>query len=92
VDDLAALELAVAYPHFPEPLEGPEASTEMLAQTHHFFPDLAIKVDAVVADRHQALVHWRYRGSFQHGAMLGAEPTGQSVEVTSMSLVERPVA
>lgn len=85
VDDLAAPTLTVAYPHFPEPLEGPEAFKEMLAQTHHFFPDLTIEVDAVVAEGNQAVVHCRYRGTFQHGAMFGVEAAGQSVEVTGMT-------
>ena len=69
VDDLAAPNLTVAYPHFPEPLEGPDAFKEMLGQTHHFFPDLTIEVDAVLAEGHQAAVHWRYQGTFQNGEM-----------------------
>jgi steroid delta-isomerase-like uncharacterized protein len=85
VDDLAAPSLTVAYPHFPEPLEGPEAFKEMLAQTHHFFPDLTIEVEALVAEGNQAVVHWRYQGTFQHGAMFGVEADGQSVEVTGLT-------
>lgn len=85
VDDLAAPTLTVAYPHFLEPLDGPDAFKEMLAQTHHFFPNLSIEVDAVVADENQAVVHWRYRGTFQNGAMFGVEADGQSVEVTGLT-------
>jgi steroid delta-isomerase-like uncharacterized protein len=84
-DDLAAPDLTVAYPHFPEPLEGPSAFKEMLARTHHFFPDLTIEVDAVVTEGNQAVVHWRYRGTFQNGEMFGVEADGQSVEVTGMT-------
>jgi len=85
VDILAAPALTVTYLHFPEPLEGPEAFKEMLAQTHHFFPDLAIEVDAVVAEGGQAVVHWRYRGTFQNGEMFDVEASGQPVEVTGMT-------
>jgi len=85
VDILAAPDLTVTYPHFPEPLEGPEAFKEMLAQTHHFFPDLAIEVDAVVAEGGQAVVHGRYRGTFQNGEMFDVEASGQPVEVTGMT-------
>ena len=85
VDDLAAPNLTVAYPHFPEPLEGPDAFKEMLGQTHHFFPDLTIEVDAVLAEGHQAAVHWRYQGTFQNGDMFGVEAAGQSVEVTGLT-------
>lgn len=63
MEDLAAPILTVVYPHFPEPLEGPVAFKEILAQTHHFLPDLTIVVDAVLAEGHQAVVHWRYRGT-----------------------------
>ena len=85
VDDLAAPDLTVAYPHFPEPLEGPDAFKEMLGQTHHFFPDLTIEVDAVLAEGPQAAVHWRNQGTFQNGEMFGVEAAGQSVEVTGLT-------
>ena len=85
VDDLAAPDLTVAYPHFPDPLEGPAAFKEMLAQTHHFFPDLMIDVDAALAEGHQAVVHWRYRGTFQNGEMFDVEAAGQSIEVSGMT-------
>ena len=32
-------------------------------------PDLTIEVDAVLAEGHQAAVHWRYQGTFQNGEM-----------------------
>ena len=85
VDELAAPDLTVVYPHFPEPLEGPAAFKEMLAQTHHFFPDLTIEVDAVLAEGNQAAVHWRYRGTFENGVIFGVEAAGQSIEVTGMT-------
>ena len=85
VDDLAAPDLTVAYPHFPEPLEGPKAFKEMLAQTHHFFPDLTIEVEALVAEDDEAVIHWHYRGTFRNGAMFGVEAAGQAVEVTGMT-------
>lgn len=85
VDEWAAPDLTVAYTHFPEPLQGPEAFKEMLAQTHRFFPDLAIEIEMVVAEAPQAVVHWRYRGTFREGEMFGVEAAGQSVEVTGMT-------
>ena len=50
VDDLAIDDLTVAYTRFPEPVHGPEAFKEMLAQTHRHFPDLTVTVETVVAD------------------------------------------
>jgi steroid delta-isomerase-like uncharacterized protein len=85
VDEWAAPDLTVSYPHFPEPLHGPAAFKEMLAQTHHFFPDLTLDVDSVVVGAPQAAIHWRYRGTFQQGEMFGVEADEQSVEVTGMT-------
>lgn len=85
VDDLAADSLTVAYTHFPEPFHGPEAFKEMLAQTHRHFPDLAVEVETVVANGDQAVVHWRYRGTFQDGELFGVEASGQPVEVPGMT-------
>jgi steroid delta-isomerase-like uncharacterized protein len=85
VDELAADNLTVSYTHFPEPFHGPEEFKEMLSQTHRYFPDLTIEIDEVVADGDQAVVHWRYRGTFQEGEMFGVEASGQSVEVTGMT-------
>ena len=85
VDEWAAPDLTVSYTHFPQPLHGPKAFKEMLAQTHRFFPDLIIDIDAVVTDAPQAVVHWRYRGTFQNGEMFGVVASGQSVEVTGMT-------
>lgn len=88
VDELASPDLVVSYTHYPEPYHGPEAFKEMLAKTHHFFPDLSIEVRDVVADGNQAFVRWTYRGTFQNGEMFGVTATGQSVEVTGMTMHE----
>jgi len=85
VNELAAENLTVSYTHFPEAFQGPEEFKGMLAQTHRYFPDLTIEIDQVVADGDQAVVHWRYQGTFQEGEMFGVEAAGQSVEVTGMT-------
>ena len=86
VNEIAARDLVVSYTHYPEPYHGPEAFKEMLAKTHHFFPDLSIDVRDVVADECQAFVRWTYRGTFQNREMFGVTATGQSVEVTGMTI------
>jgi steroid delta-isomerase-like uncharacterized protein len=86
VDELAAPTLTVSYPHFPEPLEGPEAFKEMLAQTHRFFPDLTIEVHEVVGAGPQVAVRWTYRGTFREGEMFGVAADGQSVATTGMTM------
>ena len=85
VDKYAAEHLTVSYTHFPAPFHGPEAFKEMLAQTHRYFPDLTIEIDEVVARGDQAVVHWRYQGTFQEGEMFGVQASGQLVEVTGMT-------
>lgn len=40
----------------------------------------------MVTDRNQAFVRWTYRGTFQNGEMFGVTATGQSVEVTGMTI------
>ncbi|MFB6248877.1 MAG: ester cyclase [Salinibacter sp.] len=86
VDELAAPDLTVSYTHYPEPYHGPEAFKEMLAKTHHFFPDLSIEVRDVVAGENQTFLRWTYRGTFQNGEMFGVNASGQSVEVVGMTI------
>ena len=85
VDELAAENLTVSYTHFPDSLHGPTAFKAMLSQTHQFFPDLTIEIGEVVAEDDQAVICWRYRGTFQEGEMFGVQASGQSVEVTGMT-------
>lgn len=86
VDELAASDLTVSYTHFPEPFQGPDAFKQMLSQTHRFFPDLSLEVHQVIADERRAVVHWTYRGTFQEGEMFGVEASGQSVDVTGITI------
>ena len=86
VDEWAAPTLTVDYPHFPEPLEGPEAFKEMLARTHRFFPDLTIEVHAVVGEGPPVAVRWTYRGTFREGEMFGVAADGQFVATTGMTM------
>jgi steroid delta-isomerase-like uncharacterized protein len=88
VDELAAPDLTVSYTHYPEPYHGPEAFKAMLKKTHRYFPDLTIDVHDVIADGTQAVVHWTYRGTFQNGEMFGVSASGQSIEVTGVTIYE----
>ena len=88
VDELAAPDLTVSYTHYPEPYHGPEAFKAMLAKTHRYVPDLTMDVHDVIADGTQAVVHWTYRGTFQNGEMFGVSASGQSIEVTGVTIYE----
>jgi len=85
VDALAAPDLVVSYAHFPEPIHGPDAFKQMLADTHRHFPDLEIDTHDVIARDNRAAVHWTYRGTFQAGEMFGVTADGQAVDVTGMT-------
>ena len=86
VDEWAASDLTVSYPHFPDDVRGPAAFKEMLAQTHRFFPDLTVEVSDVLVEGTEAAVEWAYRGTFQEGEMFGVEADGQAVEVAGMTI------
>jgi len=86
VDEWAASDLTVSYPHFPDVVRGPAAFKEMLAQTHRFFPDLTVEVSDVLVEGTEAAVEWTYRGTFQEGAMFGVEADGQAVEVAGITI------
>ena len=88
VDELAAPDLTVSYTHFPEAYRGLESFKAMLSRTHQYFPDLVVEVKDVVAEGDQAVVHWAYRGTFQEGELFGVSASGQSVEVTGMTVYQ----
>ena len=86
IDELAAPELVVDYSHFPEPVHGPDAFREMLAQTFAAFPDLETTADEVIPAGDRATVRWSYRGTHQAGTIFGSEPAGTRVEVQGITV------
>ncbi|WP_179862299.1 ester cyclase [Longibacter salinarum] len=88
IDDVAASEIIVDYPHFPEPLRGEEAFRKVMEKTYRFFPDLEIEVQDLVAGEEKAAVRWTYRGTHTTGEMFGVEADGTVVEVSGLSMYE----
>jgi steroid delta-isomerase-like uncharacterized protein len=86
VDQLAAADMVVSYPHFPEPLVGAEAFKKALQQTHEYFPDLRIMADEVIATGETAVVRWHYRGTHRHGELFGVAAAGRAVEVHGITI------
>jgi steroid delta-isomerase-like uncharacterized protein len=86
VDELAAPNFTVFYSHFPAPVQGAEGFKAILAQTYSSFPDIRITANEVIGEGDQVVVHWTYRGTHQHGEVLGVPPTGKRVEVAGMAL------
>ena len=86
VDELVAPNFTVFYSHFPAPVQGAEGFKAILAQTYSSFPDIQVTVNEVIGEGDQVVVHWTYRGTHQHGEVLGARPTGKQVQVAGMTI------
>jgi steroid delta-isomerase-like uncharacterized protein len=49
------------------------------------FPDVAVTVEDLLAERHEVAVRWKWRGT-QQGAFLGIPPTGKAVTGSGIGL------
>lgn len=85
VDRLASSDLVVYYSHFPEPVKGTAAFKEILAQTYHHFPDIAIEVEGIVVEGDRAVVNWTYRATHQQGEVFGVSASGRKVRVSGIT-------
>ena len=85
VDELAAPDIAVAFPVLGEPLRGAEAFKHLLAQFHAQFPDAEMSVEEQIAEGDKVATRWRFRGTHR-GEVLGIPSTGQAVVVTGISI------
>jgi steroid delta-isomerase-like uncharacterized protein len=86
VDRLAHPELIVQYTHFGEPVKGVERFKDVLRQTHHYFPDLTIQVDEIIAEGAQVVVAWTYEGTHQQEALFDVQPSGKRVRVSGITV------
>lgn len=86
VDELAAPDIVVSYPHFPEPVQGRDGYREMLRQTFEVFPDIETTVEEVLVDGEKAVVRWSYHGTHQAGELYGLEATGREAEVSGITI------
>jgi steroid delta-isomerase-like uncharacterized protein len=85
IDDLAAADIVVDYPHFPEPVRGAEAFKALLAETYRFFPDIRITADEIVSEGERVVVFGTYRGTHRKGALFGVKPSGKRITVSGVS-------
>lgn len=86
VDELAAPDLVVSYPIYPEPLHGPEELKAALGEFVSAFPDLTIEVGDLIAEGDTVAVRWTIRGTHQ-GTLLGIAPTGKAISVSGISFL-----
>jgi steroid delta-isomerase-like uncharacterized protein len=85
VDEFAAPDILVDYPHFPKPIRGPEELKAALKQTARCFPDIRIEADEVLAQDDRVVIFWTYRGTHREGELFGLQPTGRKVQVSGVS-------
>lgn len=81
-----------ATPFLPQPLPG-QAMAQYSAGMLAAMPDVHCDMlDVAAIDSHRLAARWTLRGTwsgpFNGGALTGMTPTGKSMEVTGMSLVE----
>ncbi len=67
-------------------VNGPEAYKGRISAMRAAFPDFRKNEEALVVDGDHAAVHYRWSGTHD-GEFMGIEPTGNSVETTSLALL-----
>ena len=66
-------------------LDGPEAVKRSVAQFHTAFPDFAISIDDLIAERDRVV--WRYTMTGTHSApFLGVPASGRRIATTGISI------
>ena len=85
IDELAAPNLVVSYPLFPEEVHGPEAFKQLLAGVYQSFPDLGLRVDDMIAEGDKVAARWTTWGTHQ-GDMPGLPATGKRAEWTGITI------
>jgi steroid delta-isomerase-like uncharacterized protein len=86
LEELAAEDIVVVYPHVRELVLDRDAFREMLSRTFESFPDLTITAEEPIVEGERAVVRWFYEGTHRQGAVLGAEATGRRVRVDGITL------
>lgn len=74
----------VAVGEFP----GKPAIRRFLDEVFTAFPDYMLAVDRVIGDDSGAVVQWHATGTFSGGKFQGIEPTGKSVEIRGVDVVD----
>lgn len=68
--------------------KGTEAITGYFRGLFAALPDFSIKPERVLSDGDHAIVQWRATGTFNGEPFMGIEPTGRSVELQGVDVME----
>ncbi len=69
-------------------IRGKASIRQFFVELFAAFPDFAMTVDRIVADRSTAVVQWHATGTFSGGRFQGIEPTGKAVETRGVDVME----
>jgi steroid delta-isomerase-like uncharacterized protein len=67
---------------------GREAIAGFFRETFAAFPDFSLEVERIVGEGDVVVVQWRTTGTFTGGLFQGIEPTGRSVEIRGVDVME----
>jgi steroid delta-isomerase-like uncharacterized protein len=69
-------------------MRGPAEIRGLFEELFAALPDLETTVDQVTADDRRAAVQWRMRGTFSGGPFQGLDPTGGTIALRGVDVVE----
>ena len=72
-------------PVFPSLEPGIDSLRRHITMCRSSFPDLRFKIDDIIAERDEVVVHWTAQGT-QEGQFLGIAPTRKKASVTGTSI------
>ena len=81
VDELAAPDLIVSYPIYPQPIRGAGEFKAKLAEFIAGLPDVTVTVDDTIAEDDRVACRWTIRGTHK-GPLFGYPPTGRPVHIS----------
>jgi len=84
VDELAAPDLVVSYPIYPQPIRGAEAFKAFLTEFIAGLPDVTVTADDTIAEGDKVALRWTIGGTHK-GPLFGFPPTGRPVQISGMT-------
>jgi steroid delta-isomerase-like uncharacterized protein len=85
VDEIYSIDCAFHDPVFPQLGAGAQSMRRHIQMFRNAFPDLQVKVDDVIAERDEVVLHWTAKGT-QQGQFLGAMPTHRNASVSGTTI------
>ncbi len=85
IDELAAPELTVHYPIFPQVIRGPVSFKQLMTTFHVAFPDASITIDDEIAEDDKVVIRWTFSGTHK-GRLMNIPPSSKQVRWTGITI------